>query len=461
MRTIMWIKNHRWLSSLLVGLVCLGLGGLAGLMPLRYLAGVAFCLGLTTIAYAWVWLISKPAELRGMLLLCFAAMGLRWGASFALEFLWPSFENLSDGAAYGPHAMTIAQAWNANYFASYEDVVATPVGAPGYVYFSAVIFWLFGPNTLLVKLANGLFAGMAAVYTAKLGNHFFDQRVGRFAALWMLIMPSLILWTSQNLKDSAVVLLSVWILYVASQGLRSSLWQIPLLVLLIGALMSVRRETSIGIALMIALTIGFQQTRHWLTRLILSAITIVALGLVLSSSGYGFLGSDYLQERLSLSAITEKREANSTGTGTIENTIDTTTPLGFARYLPIALINFWLRPWPWEATKSTAQLLTIPEAALLWYPLWVLAMLGMLLAWRSRWRETMLLWLYLLAGSAAAAPQYGNFGTAYRHRVQLWPIFFLFAGYCWYRWRDARAEQRQALLTRYVQSIEQQAASLQ
>ena len=166
------------------------------------------------------------------------------------------------------------------------------------------------------------------------------------------------------------------------------------------------------------------------------------LGFTLAYSGYGFLGRDFVERTLSVDAIKAKREVTAYGGSAVASSgIDDST-VGFITYLPQAVANFLLRPWPWEATNSVTQLLTIPESLFIWYPLFGLSLIGLVFCWRKRPLQTSLLWVYVLAATVAAAPQYGNLGTAYRHRVQLWPCFFIFAAVGWYAWRDWRVQRR-------------------
>ncbi len=440
MRTRTWINLHPLATTLLLvplfALIGLGLT----LVNPRYITGSIAAPALLGLGLLWIRANVTSAEWPWLMKVCGLALILRFITSFGLEYLWSSFEGTSDGAAYGPHAAAIAAAWRRFGWASYADVVATPVGAPGYVYLSASVFWLFGYNTLYMKLINGLFAVLSALYTYKIGKHFFSEQVGRFSALATAFMPSMILWTSQNLKDSLVVFLSMWVLWLAAQGIGGRLDRIPLLGGIIALLATVRIETAIGLGLIIALTYIFQQRSNLVIRIVSTALSVTVLGLTLAYSGYGFLGQDFLERTLSVEAINAKRESTAYGGSAVETGAGSGVR-GLVIFLPQAVINFLLRPWPWEATESVNQLMTIPESVLIWYPLFGFALVGLLWCWRTKALQTSLLWVYLLAATVAAAPQYGNLGTAYRHRVQLWPCFFILAGVGWYVWKDRRRKQ--------------------
>ena len=252
----------------------------------------------------------------------------------------------------------------------------------------------------------------------------------RFAAYALAFMPSLLLWTSQNLKDAVVLLLSVWIFWEALMIADRRLWRIPVLGLLLLILGSVRAETAVGLAVMLSTTLLFQTQGRIGWRITIATMALLVVGTLFQQAGYGFLGQEFIENRLSLEAIAQRQQQTAYG-GSAVTQIDASTPVALVAYLPISVINYLLRPWPWEATKSAMQLATIPESVLVWYPLFGLACVGFGWLLRHRLTQTMSLWAYTLAATVAAAPNYGNLGTAYRHRVQLWPFFFLLAGVGW------------------------------
>ncbi|HYF65614.1 MAG TPA: hypothetical protein VD886_22490, partial [Herpetosiphonaceae bacterium] len=158
-------------------------------------------------------------------------------------------------------------------------------------------------------------------------------------------------------------------------------------------------------------------------------------------------GEDFVNQNLTFEAINNKRQATAYGGSAIEASGEITSIGGFVLYIPQAVTNFLLRPWPWEATRSLAQIMTIPESLFFWYPLFALSIIGLVHCWRTQAVRATLLWVYMLAATVAAAPQYGNLGTAYRHRIQLWPCYFILAAVGWNVWRQRRLEATHPSLT--------------
>ena len=83
-------------------------------------------------------------------------------------------------------------------------------------------------------------------------------------------------------------------------------------------------------------------------------------------------------------------------------------------------------PFPW-AINTTLQLTAMPET-LLWYPLFLLAIKGLQISLRGRLTNVLIVLAVLVIVVSSYALVEGNFGTAYRHRAQIMPLFFVFSG---------------------------------
>jgi hypothetical protein len=443
MRKLELIRHPLITTILLLPLFALA-GAAISQIKAQYLVAFLVASGLMGIGLLWTFLLAEGQEWMWLAKIFVGAFGLRLCIAFGLYIIWPGLE-VPDGIHYAGDSQQLAAAWHNLGFMSYAEIVQVPLQAFGYVYLNTAVFFVLGPYSINMQVLNCFFAGLAAIYTYKIGSHYFDSKVARFATICTAFMPSMLFWTSQNLKDSIVLFLSMQVLWHASQGLRQSFYRIPMIGLIIAALATIRKETAIGLAVVIAVTLVFQSSSRPINRVFVSLASIIVLGITLSSSGYGFLGLEFAEERLNPTTITNIRERTSLGGSALNTTIDTSSVGGLLAYTPMAVANFMLRPWPWEATNSLTQIMTIPESIFLWYPLFGFVLVGLVHTWRTGWVRNSLIWVYVLAATIAAAPQYGNLGTAYRHRVQLWPCYFLLAGVGWYYWREKQRRQPEAL----------------
>ena len=104
----------------------------------------------------------------------------------------------------------------------------------------------------------------------------------------------------------------------------------------------------------------------------------------------------------------------------------TETVGGAIRYLPLGISYLLFSPFQW-AIDSPLQLTAMPET-LLWYPLFLLAIKGLRISLRGRLTNALIVVAVLVIVVTSYALVEGNFGTAYRHRAQIMPLFFVFSG---------------------------------
>ena len=105
---------------------------------------------------------------------------------------------------------------------------------------------------------------------------------------------------------------------------------------------------------------------------------------------------------------------------------ETRTIRAALQYIPIGVSYLLFAPFPWDIV-TTLQAAAMPET-LLWYPLFLLSILGFRISLRNRRTTALVPLSVLLVVVSSYALVEGNFGTAYRHRAQIMPLFFAFSG---------------------------------
>jgi hypothetical protein len=147
-----------------------------------------------------------------------------------------------------------------------------------------------------------------------------------------------------------------------------------------------------------------------------------------------------LQQMSMLPGELQENAGSSYGAG-----IDTSTLSGAIRFLPIGIAFLLFAPFPW-AIESPRQMAAMPET-LLWYPLFLASLIGVRVSVHEGRAWIPIAVLVCLACIYSLVE--GNFGTAYRHRAQFMPIFFVFSGaginLLLARVRLARTRRRQAV----------------
>src|SRR5688572_17400537 len=83
---------------------------------------------------------------------------------------------------------------------------AMGAGATGMIYMVAAVYKVFGRNMLAVQFVNSVLGAATAPAIFLIAHSIFGNlRVSRIASLFVAFFPSLVLWSSQGLKDGPIV----------------------------------------------------------------------------------------------------------------------------------------------------------------------------------------------------------------------------------------------------------------
>lgn len=329
------------------------------------------------------------------------------------------------------------------------------------------MYRLFGPIELFGQLYVALLGAATAALTARLALEIVDRRWALLAGLIVAALPSQVLWSSLILKDAAVwAVLSALALVVAvaarSGGRRLALMGATAAVLLV--LLGFLRLHTLQVACVaILLAVLVYPRPRPLVRLSGAIVLLACIPLVF---GMGLAGGSFVadsrdpgaQRALNAaeaeSAVVpapaeapapadapvgppvptpadpsalpqEDGQKGASGPGTSPD--EPSGALRSVRYLPTGMTVVALRPWPWESSSTSLGMRFARAEALIWYPLLLLALVG--IAAIGRHRRTLA--FPVIAGGAILVMYgltEGNLGTAYRHRGEfVWVVALLAA----------------------------------
>ena len=305
----------------------------------------------------------------------------------------------------------------------------------------AGMYGLFGPLELLGQFYVALLGAATATLTARLAMEIVDRRWALLAGLIVALLPSQVLWSSLILKDAAVwVVLSALALVVAvaarTGGRRLALLGATAAVLLV--LLGFLRLHTLQVACVAILFAVLVCPRpRPLVRLGGAAVLLACVPLVF---GMGVAGGSFVAESRDPSAqrALNAAEADSAVVaapaeeeapqGTSASAADQPSGAGTSvSYLPTGVTVVALRPWPWESLSESLGIRLARAEALVWYPLLMLALVGI----TSIRRHRRTLAFPVIAGGAILLMYgltEGNLGTAYRHRGEfVWVVALLAA----------------------------------
>ncbi len=352
-----------------------------------------------------------------------AAIVLRLiGSTARYEVLHRLYDGVGDASGYYKVGWALAQrVWQLDF-----SVLAAEqwFGGPRHWWgtsvlhnLSGIVLSFIGPTMRGEFLVFSLLAFAGLFMMALAVHRLAGARAGVLFATFVWLWPSLWFWPSSVGKESVIIFaIGLVVLGFAGDGRRMR-W-LPYLGGL-GLAFAVRPH----IALALAATSGAgswlgAQRKMTISRLFqaLALAVILLLTFRAFSSEFGLIDADLegVQEFVAYRAQQTLLGGSSLGA----------VPSGVLA-LPLAFINIWLRPLPWDVHNAMA-LLTAIEVALLWALIfWRRRDLGLGL---TRWRHHRLLQFavpFLFGFTAMIGLTFGNLGIIARQRSILFPFMFL------------------------------------
>jgi len=301
-------------------------------------------------------------------------------------------------------------------------------GSPwGMVYLVGGIYQLTGRNMLAVQLFNAVLGAATAPLIYHCGYAVTSNtKVARLAAKGVAFMPSLVLWSAQELKDGPIMFFLALSIFATLRLGRE--FNAKNLIALIGALLCVLCfRFYVFYMLLVAIVGAFLVGMRPVTAqgLVRQVVVMVFIGLSLTYFGVTRYAAVHFESYGSLQILnmTRSDQAQSADSGFLQST-DVSTAGGVITTIPLGMANLLFAPFPWQVA-SLRQAITIPEM-LVWWASFPMLILGLWYSTKYRLRQVFPMLLFTLMLSLAYSVFLGNVGNAYRERAQLLIFYFIF-----------------------------------
>jgi hypothetical protein len=406
-------------------------------------------------------LVIEPAQGGAALLICVVAAGiaglivsrtesnrsllLRLIGTIIFVFNLQEFFG-GDAQTYDFYGYALLKVWQGdNYYQSLVNKFIGESGASawGMLYMVATIYKIVGHNMLAVQFVNAVLGAATAPIIFLCAQYIFSNlRVSRLAGFFVAFYPSLVLWSSQGLKDGPIIfLLAVCILATLKLGEKLSFKYLVILGSSLFALLSLRFYIFYMMAAAIAgaFVIGMRPitTQNFIRQF----VVIIAIGLSLTYFGVTRYANVQFEQFGNLEALQRSRSdlAHSAESG-FGGDVDVSTMSGVLSVAPLGLIYLLFAPFPWQLT-SLRQSITLPEM-IVWWALIPMVVLGLWFTIKYRLRQTSPILIFSSMLTLAYSLFQGNVGTAYRQRSQLLIFYFIFAAVGIVLLREKREERK-------------------
>ena len=349
-------------------------------------------------------------------------LGFLLRAGIALVLHWTGYSKLlaPDELTYENGGRALALYWSGELLITPDRFLSDH--AHGYFYVNGASFYLFGATAVPMKLLNALVGVLVTRQVFLLSLSLFGAAVAKRAGLLANYFPSLVLWSSVNIRDIWVILILVLICRFGLDVVRSySHRGLVKLCAAIFALSFFRDYLVFAVAFppVVAILIGGRG--HLLRNFAMAVVAAVAISVLLEQG----IVREHTQSRMSLEALSDLRRDMATGASAYHRDADISTPAAALAFLPIALAYFFFSPFPWQIT-SLLRLLSVPEMILIYLlalPTWR----GIGFAIRNRLGDCLQILLMTALLTVTYALTEGNVGTLYRHRAQAMAFYLIFA----------------------------------
>ncbi len=387
-------------------LLCVGLAVIAGLIISRQPEGTEFLLRIFLCGLL-------VRMILGTAIFVFRGQDFFGGDAFTYDFLG--------------YAQT--QSWAGDRY--YWQVVNAHIGHSGgtgwgMVYLVAGIYAAIGRNALAVQYVNAVVGAATApiIYLCAL-EVFNNIRVARISALAVAFFPSLVLWSSQGLKDGPIVFfLALSIMATLKLTRKFDAKNVAILVISLFAVLSLRFYVFYMLVVAVAGAFVIGAGKLSALSFVRQLAVIIILGLALTYVGITRYANQ-LQHYTNLERIQRSRQDSATrGQSGFAPQSDVSTSEGALSTIPIGLLYLFFAPFPWQIT-SLRQSITLPEM-LLWWASFPLMILGLWFSIKYRLRQISPILIFSVMLSLAYSIFQGNVGNAYRQRSQLLVFYFIF-----------------------------------
>ena len=323
----------------------------------------------------------------------------------------------------------------------YQGFVASGAGAWGMLYLVAGIYEVVGRNMLAIQLVNaavGAATGVVVYHTAM--ALFSNLRVAKLAALLVTFFPSLILWSSQALKDGLIILaLAVSILATLRLMEKVTVKWVLVITVSLLALLSLRfyifYMMTASVAGSFIMGMKSLSAQSFLQRF----VAVTAIGLAFTWFGVLQYAGSQFDRFANLQQIQMSRQDQAEAGSGFGKDVDVTTTEGALTVIPLGVVYLLFAPFPWQFS-TLRQSITLPEMTV-WWMAFPLLVLGMWYSIKHRLRQVAPIVIFTTMLTLVYSVFQGNVGTAYRQRSQLLVFYFIFVAVGFVIMKE-RAEER-------------------
>jgi hypothetical protein len=345
---------------------------------------------------------------------------------------------IEDGWGYYHNGLLLNNFWQSGFFPNTDTFhlyYSHSRTASAYDYLNGLIVTWLGKSPLVLFFLNSLLGALSIILIYLICLRLIGKGPARYAAIFYCFWPSIVLWSTQNLKEP----ICSFLIYLGLLGLltlskKFSPWYILWFILCTFGLLKIRPPLAATMGMIffvffISLILGKR-----------NKVIFITGGLILGLGIFWFLrhypalpfvkGLIFKEGRFDVSyllnSLNYTRTSRAFGGSAIMPGLEYKSLFHLLAFMPVGLILVFFAPFPWQL-GSAMQLMAFPET-LIWYVLFPFSMLGVVHSFRNNRHQTTIIVAYILMTALILGLGEGNIGTLFRHRSIIMGLCLIFAG---------------------------------
>lgn len=306
-----------------------------------------------------------------------------------------------------------------------------------YLYFNAVIYFIFGKHILITKLFNLFMHVATGIMMYFISKEIFDNRTAIFSTIIFYIMPTITFWSIVFLRE-AINIFFVALLFLVVLNLQKEnkvtyyfLYSV-LVVITIKILYRIRGHIAMLATFAVIVGFGVYLSIKILKKYPIARMIFLMM-LLIGFFAYQKEVAEKINSTLKIDeyaiTINHYRQTLRTSAGNFNypEYVDISTPVKVLRFLPTAVMYGLFSPFPIHITNIKLLLYFIGN--LVGYIILFFSVLGMLFAIKNKKVKIVGLITYIISTVVLFSLVEGNLGNLLRHSIQYTSFMIIFAAY--------------------------------
>lgn len=385
--------------------------------------------------------------IRALLSVIFYLLSFAYQDELHLGFLF-----LNDGYAYHEDAFRMVKMKEFGFDPIIYGVsfwsTGRPIAPVPYEFWNCFVYGFTGKSPLSMFLLNSFLGALTVLVLYDLIRLFFWRQAALRASWIYALWPSLILWSTQNLKDPMIICsLTLFVSSVLISFKRPTILRVSFLIASGTVLFKIQKffflVVMVSTILAVLLTLATHK-RRWVRLgmlcLLLGFLLMMAPAHLLNLGTLTKLQNSFIQYlwrehetflQSQFETLNALRKVRAQGGSAFLVNINLASPLRLLMYLPILLAYACLGPFPWQAFGFFKL---FGAAEMLVFYFFIPAFFrGVRFVLKEKKPTALLLLNVIFVVMTSVALLDSNLGTAVRHRASVLPLIFTFIAVGWHK----------------------------